>query len=97
MVARWVIYRVTAQPGLGWGRAYVGACHIRTWGTTAEEAAAARAGDHFAHGATSAAWLRPCAEEGTSSNMACSVEEAYALSDHALKYDVLTRRNICPE
>ena len=58
---KFAVYRVLAQPGRGFPRAYVGCVDIDLWGGgDPETAARARADVHMAGGKSGAAWLRCC-------------------------------------
>ena len=61
-MARYAVYRITAQPGLGHRRSYVGLIRVDRWGTSVDGAVEARMQHHMHRPAKkgSAAWLRPC-------------------------------------
>ncbi len=58
----YAVYRVTAQPGHGYQRSYVGHIRVDRWGGSVEEAVEARVQHHMHRPAKkgSAVWLRPC-------------------------------------
>lgn len=60
----YAVYRVTAQPGLGGRRVYIGALRIAKWdkGGCPQRAAEARCAAHASGGRCSAAWLRKCTD-----------------------------------